>query len=177
MDPAERNYDTGNQETLVIVRALTEWRPELEGLQRMERFIIHSDHGPLQAFMTTKKLNGRQSHWQEFLSRFYFVIHHKPGKSKIIADILCQKEATPPHVKQRALLKPEMLGPSPFSVAIEAIMTPVAPLTIAPISGDPPAPGATVNPADHIIERILLANWTHPSLNEYYDQAADKDEV
>lgn len=73
---------------LAIVRALTEWRPELEGLQRMERLVVYSDHGPLQAFMMTKKLNGRQSRWQEFLSRFYIVIHHKPGKSNIIADIL-----------------------------------------------------------------------------------------
>ncbi|KAJ5413808.1 gag/polymerase/env polyprotein [Penicillium cosmopolitanum] len=169
MDPAERNYDTGDQEMLAIVRALTEWRPELEGLQRMERFVIYSDHGPLQAFMTTKKLNGRQSRWQEFLSRFYFVIHHKPGKHNIIADILSQKELSPARIEQPSLLKPEMLGPSPFTVALITM----APLTIQPITD----PGNTDNLTDNVVERVLSANKTHPSLDKYRIQAADEDET
>jgi hypothetical protein len=59
MDPAERNYDTHDKEMLAIIRALEEWRAELEGLQRAERFGIWTDHQSLQYFMTSKRLNSR----------------------------------------------------------------------------------------------------------------------
>jgi hypothetical protein len=45
---------------LAIVKALSEWRAELEGLQEA-LFIIYSDHRALVYFMTTKELTGRQA--------------------------------------------------------------------------------------------------------------------
>jgi RNase H-like domain found in reverse transcriptase len=60
-----------------VICALEEWRAELEGLQRKERFEISTDHRALEYFMTTKKLNVRQARWAEFLSvmgtRFYLI--------------------------------------------------------------------------------------------------------
>ena len=68
MDPAERNYNTHDKEMLAIIRALEEWRAELEGLQRAERFGIWIDHQSLQYFMTSKRLNSRQARWYDYLS-------------------------------------------------------------------------------------------------------------
>ena len=79
MSDAERNYEIHDKEMLAIIRALQEWRTELEGLQLRERFNIYTDHRALEYFMTTKKLNARQARWAEFLSRFYFLICYRPG--------------------------------------------------------------------------------------------------
>jgi hypothetical protein len=60
MSSPEQNYEIHDKEMLAIIRALEEWRAELEGLQRKERFDILTDHKALEYFMTTKKLNARQ---------------------------------------------------------------------------------------------------------------------
>ena len=79
MSTSEVNYEIHDKEMLAVIRALEEWRAELEGLQRKERFEILTDHRALEYFMTTKKLNARQARWAEFLSRFYFLIHIAQG--------------------------------------------------------------------------------------------------
>jgi hypothetical protein len=61
MQPPELNYDIYNKEMLAIIRALEEWRAELEGLQTELLFLIYSDHRALEYFMTTKKLSARQA--------------------------------------------------------------------------------------------------------------------
>ncbi|KAI0992789.1 hypothetical protein K3495_g15396, partial [Podosphaera aphanis] len=66
----ECNYDIYDKELLGIVKALEEWRPELEGVQ--DQFEIITDHKNLQTFNATKELNQRQMRWAEFLSRFNF---------------------------------------------------------------------------------------------------------
>jgi hypothetical protein len=71
---AERNYDIYDKEMLAIIKVLKEWRPELIGLQRKNRFEILSDHHVLEYFMTTKALNARQARWCEFLNKFYFLL-------------------------------------------------------------------------------------------------------
>jgi hypothetical protein len=57
---------------LAIVKALEEWRPELERTE--EEFEVITDHKNLQHFMTTKLLSKRQARWSEFISRFSFRI-------------------------------------------------------------------------------------------------------
>ena len=54
MQPAELNYEVRDKELLAIVRALQEWRPELEGLFQKDRFEILTDHQSLKYFMTTR---------------------------------------------------------------------------------------------------------------------------
>jgi hypothetical protein len=74
---------------LAIVKALEEWRPELEGTE--EEFEVITDHKNLQHFMTTKLLSQRQTRWSEFLSRFNFRIVHRPGKLAGKPDALSRK--------------------------------------------------------------------------------------
>ena len=87
MSTSEVNYEIHDKEMLAVIRALEEWRAELEGLQRKERFEILTDHRALEYFMKTKKLNARQARWAEFLSRFYFLIRYRPGKQNTLADL------------------------------------------------------------------------------------------
>jgi hypothetical protein len=56
-----------------------EYRAELEGLQREDRFDIFTDRRALEYFMTTKALNPRQANRAEYLSRFRFMIRYRPG--------------------------------------------------------------------------------------------------
>jgi len=74
---------------LAIIRALEEWRPELEGLQRV--FDIYTDHRALEYFMTTTRLSSRQVNWAEFLSRFHFTIQWRLGKLNVLADALTRQ--------------------------------------------------------------------------------------
>lgn len=92
MTPAEQNYEIHDKELLAIIVALNEWRAELEGLQRSDRFLIFSDHQALQYFMTTKRLNARQARWAEFLSRFHFLIKYRAGKMNVCADALTRRD-------------------------------------------------------------------------------------
>ena len=58
MAPAECNYPIHDKEMLAIIRAMEEWRPELEGLQTA--FDVFTDHRALEYFMIIKQLNSRQ---------------------------------------------------------------------------------------------------------------------
>lgn len=72
---AEYNYDTHDQELLAIVKSLKHWRHYLEGI----RFEILTDHNNLRWFMETKVLNHRQVRSYLELTRYDFVITHRPG--------------------------------------------------------------------------------------------------
>jgi hypothetical protein len=74
---AEYNYDTHDQELLAIVKSLEHWRHYLEG----EKFEVLTDHHNLKWFMETKVLNHRQVRSYLALSRFDFVITHRPGST------------------------------------------------------------------------------------------------
>ena len=78
MVPAERNYDTHDQELLAIIESLREWRHYLQGSKNP--FQVFTDHDNLRYFMNTKILSRRQARWAEYLSRFHFSIIHRPGK-------------------------------------------------------------------------------------------------
>ena len=79
LNAVERNYEIHDKEMLAMMRSLEEWRHFLEGVQH--RVEIWMDHKNLEYLMTTKKLNRRQAHWSLYLSRFDFIMHHRPGKS------------------------------------------------------------------------------------------------
>jgi hypothetical protein len=90
MLPAELNYDIHDKEMLAVIRALEEWRAELEGLQTP--FQVYSDHRALEYFMTTKKLSPRQARWAELLSRYYFKLMYRSGKLNERADALSRRQ-------------------------------------------------------------------------------------
>ncbi len=73
---AEHNYTTGEQEMLGIIKALKEWRCYLEGCKGLT---LVTDHNPLTFFSVQPTLSRRQARWQEFLSRFHFVVKYRPG--------------------------------------------------------------------------------------------------
>lgn len=77
--PAERNYETYDQELLAIVDAFKHWRHYLEGAAYPIRVL--TDHNNLKGFMKLKQLNGRQARWATFLASFDFEIEHRSGKT------------------------------------------------------------------------------------------------
>lgn len=85
----ECNYEIYDKELLAIIRCFEEWRPELEGTPSPIRVI--TDHRNLEYFTTTKLLNRRQARWSEFLSRFNFKIHYRPGKQGAKPDALTRR--------------------------------------------------------------------------------------
>jgi len=91
MEPAQLNYDIHDKEMLAIVKALREWRAELEGIQEAP-FMIYSDHRALVYFMTTKELTSRQARWAELLSRYNFKLMYRAGKANARADALSRRE-------------------------------------------------------------------------------------
>lgn len=76
--PAERNYTTGEQEMLGIIKALKEWRCYVEGCQGLT---LITDHNPLTFFSVQPTLSRRQARWSEFLSRFHYEVKYSPGAS------------------------------------------------------------------------------------------------
>jgi len=114
----ECNYEIYDKELLAIVKALEEWRPELQGTE--EPFEIVTDHKNLQTFMTTKQLNQRQVRWAEFLSQFNFIITYRPGSKATVPDALSRLPGVKPtganderlRHRQQVLLPPEKVHPT-----------------------------------------------------------------
>ncbi|PIL25456.1 hypothetical protein GSI_13346 [Ganoderma sinense ZZ0214-1] len=89
MSDAERNYEIYDKEMLAIICALQAWCHYLEGLPSV--FEIQSDHKNLEYWKTAQNLTRRQARWALYLSRFEFVILHKPGTSNGRADALSRR--------------------------------------------------------------------------------------
>ena len=90
MAPAEGNYEIHDKELLAIIRALEQWRAELEGLK--QKIQIYSDHRALEYFMTKRQLTARQARWADTLSRFNFQIMFQPGRQNMKADALTRRK-------------------------------------------------------------------------------------
>ena len=108
----ERNYEIYDKEMLAIIRALEEYRHHLEG--HPERVEIWSDHQNLTYFKTAQKLTRRQARWSLYLTRFNFVLYHKPGKTMLTADPLSRRpdheEGVEFDNRDQVLLKPEFFA-------------------------------------------------------------------
>jgi hypothetical protein len=57
-------------------------------LKDKHQFKIWTDHKNLEYFMSAKQLNGRQAQWSLYLTRFDFLLHHRPSKSMGKPDML-----------------------------------------------------------------------------------------
>ncbi|XP_061912329.1 dehydrogenase/reductase (SDR family) member 7Cb isoform X2 [Entelurus aequoreus] len=86
LSPAELNYDAGNRELLAIHEALVEWRHWLEGAKH--QFQILTDHSNLLAIRSARRINNRQARWQQFFSRFDYILSYRPGFKNQKADAL-----------------------------------------------------------------------------------------
>src|SRR5258705_3446129 len=104
----ERNYQIHNKEMLVIMCTLEEWRHFLEGSD--QKFKIHMDHKNLSYFQEAHKLNCHQARWSLYLSRFDFILTHKPGRQMGRPDALLRRADHPRGAEDNAdctLLTPE----------------------------------------------------------------------
>lgn len=115
--PAECNYEIYDKELLAVIQAFQEWRTELEGATHQIKVL--SDHKNLQWFMTTKQLNRRQARWAEYLSRFDFKIHYRPGRLGTKPDALTRRSGDLPsagdpriETRNQVVLKPYQIAQS-----------------------------------------------------------------
>lgn len=93
MTPAEVNYPIFDKELLAIIRCLEAWDHELRSVRR---FTVTTDHRNLQYFSSYRRLSERHMRWQEFLNRFTFEIHYRPGRENGAADSLSRREQDVP---------------------------------------------------------------------------------
>jgi transposase InsO family protein len=87
--PAELNYEIYDKELLAIVKALEEWRAELEGTETPVK--IFTDHKALEYFATKKKLTRRHARWAEVLASYNFRIYYRKGRENAKADALSRR--------------------------------------------------------------------------------------
>jgi hypothetical protein len=164
--PTECNYEIYDKELLAIIKALEEWRPEVQGTE--EPTEILTDHKNLQTFTTTKMLSQRQVRWSEFLSQFNFRITYRPGAKAIRPDALSRKPGDKPDKedisderirnRQRVLLPTTLFDPA----ALEDMMGD-SELTAAPIELITPAYG---QPMDEVVQKAYNNNDTAQQLIE-----------
>src|SRR5882672_5190793 len=86
LSSAERNYEIHDKELLSIIRGLEEWRHILEGTKHTIEIL--NDHRNLTYFRESQNLNCWQACWSLFLSRFDFLLIHRPGKHSAKPDAL-----------------------------------------------------------------------------------------
>ena len=86
LDVHKRNYEIYNKELLAVIRGLEEYRHYLE--EHPYKIEIWSDHQNLIFFRTAQKLTRKQARWALFITRFDFVLYHKPGKIMQVEDPL-----------------------------------------------------------------------------------------
>jgi len=111
LSSVERNYEIHDKEMLAIIRALEEWRHFLEGATHPVE--IWTDHKNLEYFMTAKKLNRHQACWSLHLTRFDFLLHHRPGRTMGKTDALSRRADHGNEASDNeniVLLRPEFLA-------------------------------------------------------------------
>lgn len=176
MAPAELNYEIHDKEMLAIVKALKEWRAEL--ISTPEQIRVLTDHKALEYFMTSKALNARQARWAEFLADFHFMITYRPGKENGAADALTRRHdeasdqvAAKKELRIGQLIKDRSIDPlllhhkSGLRVDRTGVNYIGLIEQLAPISD-----------TTAIIDRLLQANRTTPSLEALRTQARDRPE-
>jgi hypothetical protein len=83
-NPAQRNYSTTERELLAIVKATRKWKPYLY----MRKFLIETDHKPLQGFWNLDDPYGKLARWSSELNQFDFSIKYIKGSTNVQADSL-----------------------------------------------------------------------------------------
>jgi hypothetical protein len=83
------NWSTFDKEFFAIISALNHWQMHL--LPSKQRIDLFTDHKALQYVLKSPVLNGRQSRWIEFLSRFRLNVKYLRGDSNNVADALSRR--------------------------------------------------------------------------------------
>ena len=169
MAPAECNYEIHDKELLAIIRALEQWRAELEGLK--SKIQIYTDHRALEYFMTKRQLTARQARWADILSRFNFQIIYQPGKQNMKADALTRRKEDQDSQRKvilesrnQALLRPDQLDPR--IVEDMAKEPDNCSYQLSPIE-------APLTKGLGLIDRVLQANRTNDTIADLRRKAKD----
>lgn len=93
LNPAETNYSTIEKEMLAIVWACRHFRPYLYGT----KFVIKTDHKPLQWLFSVKDPSSRLTRWRLKLMEYDYEIRYKKGKNNQ-ADALSRIKLTENYV-------------------------------------------------------------------------------
>jgi hypothetical protein len=86
---AERNYSTIEKEALAIFWAITK---KFKEFTLGSKFILNTDHKPLEHLLKMKNPNNRILRWIAELQQFSFTIKYIPGEQNNIADALSRIE-------------------------------------------------------------------------------------
>ena len=163
MAPAECNYEVHDKEMLAIIRSLSQWRAELQGIGSKVK--IYTDHKALEYFMTKRELTSRQARWAEILSQFFFTIMYRPGKQNERADALSRREQDVEPQNQvktehrtRALLQPDQLDTR----------------ILEELDGEESSEIAALESFD-LVDRLLTANRTAESLETLRNRARNSE--
>ena len=79
MISTKQNYETHDQELLVIIATFKQWRHYLKNSALIVK--MWSDHNNLKKFMKQKKLNQKQVRWTLILTAYNFEIFHKSKRT------------------------------------------------------------------------------------------------
>jgi hypothetical protein len=84
LNNAEINLDTTQKEVLSVIWNVKHFRPYLYG----KKFLIRTDHQPLQWLRNLKEPNAKLTRWRLALEEYDYRIEYVPGKSNQVADAL-----------------------------------------------------------------------------------------
>ncbi|EOY14161.1 Uncharacterized protein TCM_033451 [Theobroma cacao] len=87
LNDTERRYTMQEKEMTVVVHCLRTWLHYLLGAQ----FVVQTNNVATSYFQSHKKLSPKQSRWQDFLTKFNYVLEYKPGQANLVADVLSRK--------------------------------------------------------------------------------------
>lgn len=88
LTPAEKNYNTSEQEALCVVYALKHFYPYLYGA----KLTIYTDHAALKSILSTKEPKGRIARWILQIQGYSFTIVHRKGVLNADADALSRRD-------------------------------------------------------------------------------------
>lgn len=84
LSPRETKYSTVERECLALIWAVRKYHLFLCG----RKFVLQTDHQPLQYIQTAKHLNSRVLRWSLFLQEYSFTVQYIKGSDNVGADFL-----------------------------------------------------------------------------------------
>ena len=113
-------------------------------------------------FITKRLLNSQQARWADIVTDYNFKITYCSGTANIVADTLTRKHSELITQKEK-----DIAARTQLFLELNCVIVSVE-------EGSEKQTELTENPYQ-LIDQILQANWTHDSLNQYY-QTAKKEE-
>ncbi|KAF0710503.1 hypothetical protein AaE_012492 [Aphanomyces astaci] len=84
LSETECNWPSHEKELYAIKLALAKWRHYVY----VSHFDVFTDNATCQWFLKTPVLTAKLTRWLDFFSSFDFTLHHRPGKTNVVADAL-----------------------------------------------------------------------------------------